>query len=72
MLAQTRVAQLLNGYRGGSALDTEAVVEALVALGRLPVDLADVIDSVDVNPFMVMPQSGLALDGLLVLQHGRA
>jgi acetyltransferase len=71
MLAQTRVARLLDGYRGGPTLDAEAVIQALVALGRLAVDLADVIDSVDVNPFMVMPQGGLALDGLLVL-HGRA
>ncbi len=69
MLAQTRVARLLAGYRGGPALDAEVVVQAVVALGRLAVDLGDVIDSVDVNPFMSLPQGGLALDGLLVLQR---
>lgn len=69
MLAQTRAARLLHGYRGGPALDVEAVAQALVALGRLAVDLADVIDSADVNPFMVMPQGGVALDGLIVLQQ---
>jgi acetyltransferase len=69
MLAQTRAARLMHGYRGGPALDLEAVVRALVALGRLAVDLADVIDSVDVNPFVAMPQGAMALDGLIVLQQ---
>jgi acetate---CoA ligase (ADP-forming) len=69
MLAQTRVGRLMQGYRGGPALDVEAVVGALVALGRLAVDLADVIDSVDVNPFTAMPQGAVALDGLIVLQQ---
>ena len=69
MLAQTRAARLIGGYRGGPALDVEAVVRALVALGRLAVDLADVVDSVDVNPFLAMPQGAVALDGLIVLQQ---
>jgi acetyltransferase len=69
MLAQTRAARLMHGYRGGPALDVEAIIQALRALGRLAVDLADVVDSVDVNPFMAMPQGGMALDGLIVLQQ---
>jgi hypothetical protein len=69
MLAQTRAARLMHGYRGDPALDVEAVVRALVALGRLAVDLSDIVDSVDVNPFLAMPQGAMALDGLIVLQQ---
>jgi acetyltransferase len=69
MLSRMRGAKLLEGYRGGAGLDIEAVVDALVALGRLAVDLEDVIQSVDVNPFVALPRGGLALDALIVLQQ---
>ncbi len=64
-----RGAKLLVGYRGGAGLDIEAVVDAIVALGRLAIDLEDVIQSVDVNPFVALPRGGLALDALIVLQQ---
>ena len=66
MLARTHAARLLAGYRGGAALDAEAVVAALVALGRIAEDLADVVQSIDINPFVVLPRGGVALDALLV------
>ncbi|MGE0035187.1 MAG: acetate--CoA ligase family protein [Xanthobacteraceae bacterium] len=69
MLARMRGAKLLEGYRGGAGLDVEAVVDAIVALGRLAVDLEDVVQSVDVNPFVALPRGGLALDALIVLQQ---
>ena len=69
MLARMRGAKLLEGYRGGASLDVEAVVDALVALGRLAIDLEDVIQSVDINPFVALPRGGLALDALIVLQQ---
>jgi hypothetical protein len=68
MLARTRAAKLLNGYRGAPKLDTGAVIDALVNLGRLATDLEDVIDGVDINPFVVLPQGGVALDGLVLLR----
>jgi hypothetical protein len=57
------------GYRGAPAYDTDAVVDALVALGRLAVDVGDVVQSVDINPFVALPQGGMALDALIVLQQ---
>jgi acetate---CoA ligase (ADP-forming) len=69
MLARLRAAKLLAGYRGGPALDREAVVAALVALGRVAVDLDDVVQSIDINPFVALPQGGMALDALIVLQR---
>jgi hypothetical protein len=69
MLAHMRSGRLLRGYRGAPALDAEAVVAALVALGRLAVDLEHVVQSVDINPFVALPQGGMALDALIVLQR---
>ena len=69
MLARMRGARLLAGYRGTPALDVDALVDALVALGRLAAELEDVVQSVDINPFVALPQGGLALDALIVLQR---
>ena len=49
LLGRTKAARLLQGYRGGSPLDTAAVVDALVALGRIAQDLPDVIESIDIK-----------------------
>ena len=69
LIGRTRAARLLAGYRGAAACDLDAVVEALVALGRIAVDLGAVLQSIDINPFAALPdgQGGLALDALVVL-----
>jgi len=69
MLDRLRGAKLLHGYRGSRAVDIEAVIDALVALGRLAGDLGDVVQSVDVNPFVALPQGGMTLDALIVLER---
>ena len=71
LLARTRAATLIGGYRGSEPRDGEAVVAALAGLGALAIDLADVIESVDINPFVALPrgQGGLALDALVVLRR---
>jgi acetyltransferase len=68
LLERTHAARLMRGYRGGPALDSNAAIEALIALGRLAVDLGDVIEAVDINPFVVLPRGGLVLDALVVLR----
>jgi len=68
LLERTHAARLMRGYRGGAKLDLQAAVDALVALGRLAVELGEFIEAVDVNPFVVLPRGGLALDALVVLR----
>jgi hypothetical protein len=70
MVQATRAAQLLNGFRGSKPGDCEILYETLVNLGRLARDLGDVIESIDVNPFLVCErgQGAYALDGLVVLR----
>lgn len=67
MLAQTKVSRILKGYRGGEGFDSDAVIEALVGLGRFAEDFGDIIESVDINPFLVMADDAVMLDALVVL-----
>ena len=67
LVARTKASKLIAGYRGSAALDLDAMVDALVGLGRMAIDLADVIESVDVNPFVLRTKGGVALDALVVL-----
>ena len=71
MLDRTRAGSLLRGYRGKPALDRDAIVDAIVGLGRLAADTAELIESVDINPFVALPQGNgaLALDALIVLRR---
>jgi acyl-CoA synthetase (NDP forming) len=69
LLTRTQAGRLIEGYRGSAPRDREAVVNALIGLGQLATDLADVIESVDINPFAALPQGGIALDALVVLKR---
>jgi acetyltransferase len=69
-IERTHAARLMQGYRGTAALDREAAVGALISLGQLAVDHGDAIEAVDVNPFVVLPRGGVALDALVILQGG--
>jgi len=73
MLKRTRVARLIEGYRGSEPRDVGAIIDALVGLGKLALDCPNVIESVDINPFAALPQGstpgGMALDALIVLRR---
>ncbi|HTI87648.1 MAG TPA: acetate--CoA ligase family protein [Alphaproteobacteria bacterium] len=71
LIARTRAAKLIAGYRGSKALDRKALVEALVAFSRLVSDLGDRLHSIDVNPFVLRPKGGVALDALVVVAPGK-
>jgi hypothetical protein len=70
MLDRSAAARLLNGFRGGKTLDREAVADALIGLARLATQASDVLQSIDINPLVAMPQGegALALDALIVLR----
>jgi acetyltransferase len=67
LIARTRVAQLIAGYRGKPAYDKDALVKALLGLSQLVIDAGPRIASIDVNPFMLKRRGGMALDALVVL-----
>jgi len=68
MIAETRVARLLDGYRGSPARDLDALAQTLVRLSWLIADHADVVREIDVNPLFVgaAGQGVVAADALVV------
>jgi acetyltransferase len=61
LIAATRVAKLLAGYRDRPAADLAAIELALVRLSRLVCDL-DAVVEIDVNPLLVDDKGAIALD----------
>jgi acetyltransferase len=68
MVKATRAARLLDGFRGSKPRDRLALLDALVNLGRLALELPDVIEAIDINPFLVCERGAFALDALVVLR----
>jgi acyl-CoA synthetase (NDP forming) len=68
-LRKLRSAKLLAGVRGAPPADTDAVVKAVMAIGRVMQTMPEVIE-VDVNPLMVHAkgQGVTALDALIVTE----
>lgn len=67
LIARTKAAKLIAGYRGSKPLDRKALVDALVAFSRLVADLGSRLHSIDVNPFVLRAKGGIALDALVVV-----
>ena len=68
MISSTRVARLINGYRGSEPGDLEALVGAIKAMGVLAITLGDLLESAEINPLLVRSDGVYALDALLVVR----
>lgn len=65
MIGELRGAALFDGPRGTPPLDKTALARALTALSRLAA-AADWIESIEINPLLVLPEGVAALDALVV------
>src|SRR5579862_4775720 len=72
LIGRTKAGVKVRGYRGKPALHEASVVKALVGLSNLMLDAGDRIASIDVNPFLVNARTGVAVDGLIVLNNAAA
>ena len=66
MVQELRGSRILAGIRGEPPSDIEAVVDAIVRLGQLMAEVPEIAE-VDVNPFIVFPEGGMAVDARIVL-----
>jgi acyl-CoA synthetase (NDP forming) len=57
---------LLDGARGRPPVDKGAIADALVALSRFAAAHAEEVASVEVNPFVALPDGGLGLDAVIL------
>jgi acetate---CoA ligase (ADP-forming) len=72
LINRTKAGVKLKGYRGKPALHEASVVKALVGLSNLMADAGTRIASIDVNPFLINTRTGVAVDGLIVLNNAAA
>jgi acetyltransferase len=62
---------LLTGFRGAPAVDLASLAAVLVRVSELASSASDTIQSLDINPFIALPEGGKAVDALIVtLQAG--
>ena len=68
MIAETRVATLLAGFRGRPPADVAALTRTLEAVADLAWAERDSIDEIDVNPIVVRPagKGCIVVDALII------
>jgi len=72
LIARTKAGIKIKGYRGKVALHEASAVKALVGLSNLIADAGNRIASIDINPFLINPKTGVAVDALIVLNNEAA
>ena len=65
LVDRVRSSALLKGWRGAAPLDMEALVSSLCALSDFAMAHAGELDSIDVNPLVVMDQGAVCLDAVI-------
>lgn len=66
MIREVKGFAMLEGVRGQAPADLDALAEALVRLSVFAQDNRDTVDSIDVNPFLVLEKGAVAVDALIV------
>ena len=69
MLNELKGSKLLKGFRGSEPIDTNMVAKMLVDIGKLGVENADYINSIDFNPVIVYPKSHFVVDAKIILKQ---
>jgi succinyl-CoA synthetase beta subunit len=66
MIREIRGFPVLAGARGRPAVDLEAIARTIAALSRFAAAHADDVETIDLNPFIALPEGGVAADALIV------
>jgi acyl-CoA synthetase (NDP forming) len=67
MVDEIRARRVLDGMRGAPSADVDALAHAIAALSRFAAAHAASIESLDLNPFVVMPRDSTGIHGLKAL-----
>jgi len=70
MIARTRVARLLAGYRDRRPAKREAIAAALVSLSDMVIDLPEITE-LDINPLLADADGVIALDARIVVSQAK-
>ena len=67
MINELKGSKLLKGFRGSEPIDLNMVANMLKQIGKLGVNNADYINSIDFNPVIVYPKSHFIVDAKIIL-----
>jgi len=74
MVGELKIAPLFSCFRGTPLADVDALANAIVGMSRFALSAGSLLDSVELNPFVVLPkgQGAIALDAVLLTNaaHG--
>jgi acyl-CoA synthetase (NDP forming) len=66
LISSLKLNRLINGVRGQSAGNRQALIEIIVALSVMAFELKDCLKEIDINPVIVNQTSAIAVDALIV------
>jgi acyl-CoA synthetase (NDP forming) len=66
MIGEIKGFALLNGARGRPLADLDTLSDVLVRLSHFAAANRDIIAEIDINPFIVLPKGGFAVDALII------
>lgn len=66
MIDEIQGRAVLDGVRGAPACDIDALADALARLSVFAANNAERIESIDINPFIVLSEGAVAVDALIV------
>ena len=69
MLNELKGSKLLKGFRGSAPIDLNMISKALVQIGKMGVDNANYVNSIDFNPVIVYPKSYFVVDAKIILNN---
>lgn len=70
LIQRTRIARVLQGFRGARGADLEAVRDVLVRVSQLVIDHAEIAE-LDINPLLADSNGVIALDARIRVQRAR-
>ena len=69
MLENLKGKQILKGFRGSQAVNTDVISNALINIGNLGIDMAPYYESIDFNPVIVYPNDYCVVDAKIILRE---
>ncbi|MEJ2642016.1 MAG: acetate--CoA ligase family protein [Desulfosarcinaceae bacterium] len=69
MLHSLKGRKLLDGYRGGEAVDPVKLTRTLLDFSKLVVDMQDHVESIDLNPVLCSQDACVIADARIILQR---
>ncbi len=67
MIEELKSSKLFKGFRGSPPVDMNMLAKALVQIGKIGVDNAAYVNSIDFNPIVVYPKSYYVVDAKIIL-----